>query len=96
MIILILDERVWCQMSRFQTGFGGKQYFEGTVISRHDCTARIIINLIQVWNVQPQQGREIFFRRQDGGDASMIEQHCYMDTEKVCLDQEGAEKELRW
>ena len=59
--MIILDERVWCQMSRFRTGFGGKQYFEGTVISRSDCTARIIINLIQVWNVQPQQERENFF-----------------------------------
>ena len=67
--MIILDERIWCQMSRFQTGFGGKLYFEVTVISRRDCTARIIINLIQVWNVQPQQERENFFFSEDNMEA---------------------------
>ena len=88
--LIILDEREW-----FQTGFGGKLYFVVPVISRRNCTARIITNPIQVWSVQPQQKRKTlsYFRWQD---ASLIEQHCYMDAEKICLDQEGAEKKLRW
>ena len=88
--LIILDEREW-----FQTGFGGKLYFVVPVISRRNCTARMITNPIQVWSVQPQQKRKTlsYFRWQD---ASLIEQHCYMDAEKVCLDQEGAEMKLRW